>query len=345
MVAVLEDFILVKNGPGRTKRYKMICDSCGAEKGYHRLRDSNRLCQACKAKPTIPANVSPDDFIIKPNSNNKLYRTSCIKCEKDKGYVPVSLSNRQCKSCSSIERHGVIEGLEFVIIEESSGHKRIRYKTNCSICGKDTGLKDKFKAEKKDRLCRSCVALHRLKGRKFSEESKIKMSESQKKRDRSKQVPKKHTEETKKRLSEAQKQYCAINGNQFVTGRSAGRHSKESISKISTSNLGKEPKWKGRVFQYIGPKGSFKMRSSYELVYAEYLDSKGIEWEYEPQYILSNGSGFAPDFRLGDGTIVEVKGYWTDSAKLKWELFKSDNSQLHTQVIMKSDLLDLGLEV
>jgi predicted nuclease of restriction endonuclease-like RecB superfamily len=87
------------------------------------------------------------------------------------------------------------------------------------------------------------------------------------------------------------------------------------------------------------------MRSSYELAYANYLDKEGVDWEYEPQYILSNGMGYAPDFRLGDGTIIEIKGFWTEKARAKWDLFCSDNVQLPKQVIMKQDLLNLGLEV
>ena len=231
---------------------------------------------------------------------------------------------------------------DFIIVRENSKSTRKRYKTWCDSCDIETGYKRR--GEIKTGLCRSCFGKTVLKDREFSEETKTKMSISAIKRTRYTGVFK-HSEETKQVLSKAQKDYCSKHGNQFVTGKSNGVHTKETISVISIKNLGKEPKWKGRVFQYVGPKGRFKMRSSYELAYAEFLDSKKIGWTYEPKFTLSNGMGYCPDFKLEDGSIVEVKGYWTEKALAKWELFKKDNSQLTTRVIMKNDLIELNLEV
>jgi hypothetical protein len=149
-----------------------------------------------------------------------------------------------------------------------------------------------------------------------------------------------HTEETKCALSKAQRQICKEHGNQFVTGKSKGKHSKESKIKMSQSNTGKPPRWKGRVFEHKG----LKLRSSYELFYAQYLDSQNIGWEYEPKFRLKDGRMFAPDFRLEDGTIVEVKGYWAEKGKEKWELFCSEYVELHKQVMMKNDLIRLGMK-
>jgi predicted nuclease of restriction endonuclease-like RecB superfamily len=111
--------------------------------------------------------------------------------------------------------------------------------------------------------------------------------------------------------------------------------------KMSHSNSGKPPRWKGRVFEYNG----LKLRSSYELFYAQYLDSQGIRWEYEPHFRLSDGRLFSPDFRLDDGTIVEIKGYWTLRGREKWDLFCRDFAGLPKRVMMKGDLINLGMEV
>lgn len=345
MVVDLKDFILVKNGLGQKKKYRMTCNSCGIDRSYQMLRDQYRECKECSIKITIPDNVIKDDFKkSNSNPNQRIYRMTCIRCNQDKGYRLLNSSDKLCRACVITEIHGVIPNMEYISVLDNNKVYRRRYFTNCKECGKSTGLKKKYQVSQGTGLCRTCFG-YTLKDRQFSEDTKLKMSESQKKRDRSQDIPLMHSEETKKKLSEAQKQYCIEHGNQFVSGKSQGKHSEESVNKMSISNLGKQPKWKGRTFQYDGAKGIFKMRSSYELAYAKHLDSKNIQWEYEPKFILSSGKGFCPDFRLEDGTIVEIKGFWTDNARAKWELFKADNAQLHTQVIMKNDLLKLGLEV
>lgn len=157
-----------------------------------------------------------------------------------------------------------------------------------------------------------------------------------------------HTEDTKVKISEKNKLFNKEYGNSFLMGKSKGRHTKESIAKLSKSNSGKEPHWKGRIFQYSGPKGSFKLRSSYELFYANWMDSNGIEWKYEPQFKLSNGMTFSPDFQVYGHDriiIVEIKGFWTEKAKNKWNLFTEDFPNLDKQVLYKNDLIKLGMEV
>lgn len=231
---------------------------------------------------------------------------------------------------------------DFIVVVENSKCTRKIYKAVCDNCNKDLGYVRKISHV--TGLCRNCFGKVRLVGRQFTQDSADKMSAAAKKRIRPKGIFK-HTAETKQLLSQKQEEHCRLHGNQFTTGSSGGKHTTESIVKMSVSNLRNEPRWKGRIFEYRGPKGTFKLRSSYELAYANWMDSQGIDWEYEPKFILSNGLGFCPDFRLKDGTIVEVKGFWTEKAKAKWDLFKTDNPLLHTQVIMKNDLIKLGLEV
>lgn len=94
-------------------------------------------------------------------------------------------------------------------------------------------------------------------------------------------------------------------------------------------------------FQY---KGIF-MRSGWEVKYAKYLDSQGIKWEYEPEFELSNGKIYIPDFRLDNGVIIEIKGFWRDDALEKWNMFCNEYPELSKEVLMKQELKDLGLEV
>ena len=123
------------------------------------------------------------------------------------------------------------------------------------------------------------------------------------------------------------------------------KHTPEAIALISQKNSGKAPRWKGRTFQYDGPQGHFKMRSSYELAYAGWLDEHDISWTYEPRYKLSDGKTFSPDFQLSTGSIIEVKGFWTVIGRRKWDMFCQEYPLVEKKVLMKQDLLALNLEV
>lgn len=69
-----------------------------------------------------------------------------------------------------------------------------------------------------------------------------------------------------------------------------------------------------------------KMRSNWEVLYAHYLDSLGILWQYEPkQFKLSNGKRYYPDFYLPElKEWHEVKGYLTPEAQEKMDLFQNE---------------------
>src|ERR1035441_2105052 len=115
-------------------------------------------------------------------------------------------------------------------------------------------------------------------------------------------------------------------------------HSKETIKKISLKNSGVNssnygiPAYHGKHFDYLRKDGILvKLRSSWEKKVAEYLDLNNILWEYEtltlPILYEYNGmkkSGtFTIDFLIGNKNEVwEVKGYWRDDAKQKYESVK-----------------------
>jgi hypothetical protein len=66
------------------------------------------------------------------------------------------------------------------------------------------------------------------------------------------------------------------------------------------------------------------LRSTWEYIYAKWLDAQGFHWATETtQYILSDGTGYRPDFSITDADgrllrIVEVKGFF------KNRLYKTD---------------------
>jgi hypothetical protein len=60
---------------------------------------------------------------------------------------------------------------------------------------------------------------------------------------------------------------------------------------------------------YCGHYKGYYLKSTLEYIYARYLDYMEIEWDYEVQtFELSTGGSYKPDFRLSNGSYVEIKG-------------------------------------
>lgn len=80
------------------------------------------------------------------------------------------------------------------------------------------------------------------------------------------------------------------------------------------------------------------LRSSWEYIFAKWLDSKNMSWIYEgKQYKLSNGEGYRPDFSLlnPDGSldrIIEIKGFFKNRL-YKVDLMKNDYPDIKISVI------------
>ena len=94
---------------------------------------------------------------------------------------------------------------------------------------------------------------------------------------------------------------------------------------------------------YDGIRGHKTMKSSWEVKYALYLDHIGQDWIYEPEFKLSNGYSYLPDFQLSTGDIIEIKGYMRDDAQKKWDLFCLDYPMLKKSLLRKDDLRKLGI--
>lgn len=72
------------------------------------------------------------------------------------------------------------------------------------------------------------------------------------------------------------------------------------------------------------------LRSTYEYIYAKWLDKNNIIWKIEEtQFVLSNGETYRPDFFLYENSelkmIVEIKGFF-NNRRYKAELFQKENS-------------------
>jgi len=135
------------------------------------------------------------------------------------------------------------------------------------------------------------------------------------------------------------------------------KHTEESLIKMSKiqkikARRGKESNLYGRIYHSKGDwytnKENIKiwMRSSWELKYAQYLDSNNIEWEYEYKHfdlVVNNKEvSYTPDFYLiKENKYIEIKGYWRDDAKDKFDSFKEQYPNICIDLLMKKELKEL----
>jgi hypothetical protein len=126
----LDDFIV---GKKYKKKYRAVCNQCGADRGYRRS-DHAGICYACalairNKKLNI---VAPsEDFIVA--GENRHYKAICLKCGRDRGYLHKSALNKQCGSCSATERNKKRYRSDD---PEMIAHRRLRHIIKSSITRK-----------------------------------------------------------------------------------------------------------------------------------------------------------------------------------------------------------------
>lgn len=129
-------------------------------------------------------------------------------------------------------------------------------------------------------------------------------------------------------------------------GSAISGHSTETRQKISKAMLGnRNANHRGdRQAQYNG----IRMDSKWEVGTAAYLDRQNIIWKYnERGFELSNGSHYFPDFFIYENDnfvkLIEVKGYFRESNKRKFELFLIDYPHICTELWQRDKLFELGI--
>lgn len=120
---------------------------------------------------------------------------------------------------------------------------------------------------------------------------------------------------------------------------------------ISKTTTGKPKPFKTRYqgirrCWYEGQGLKIQMRSRWEERYAQWLDKKGIEWQYESVTFITDSFSYTPDFYLPKKNIfVEIKGYWN----VKYTQDKIETIEKHYGVrilfLTASELKDRGLKV
>jgi len=123
------------------------------------------------------------------------------------------------------------------------------------------------------------------------------------------------------------------------------RNRYEAMKGVPKSNKGKKHHWYGKIIH--GKWGKYKgiyMRSSWEILYAKYLDKQHINWQYEPIAFELDNTTYTPDFYLPEkNKYIEIKGYWRDDSKKKFNKFKEKYPDKDITVLMKTDLEELGI--
>jgi len=86
------------------------------------------------------------------------------------------------------------------------------------------------------------------------------------------------------------------------------------------------------------------MRSTWEVIFAKYMIHRKIKWQYEPKTFELGNTIYTPDFYLTEtNTYVEIKGWWRDNAKKRFELFKKLYPNIKIKVLDKKKLLSMGI--
>lgn len=86
------------------------------------------------------------------------------------------------------------------------------------------------------------------------------------------------------------------------------------------------------------------MRSSWEVLYAKWLDKYNIIWTYESKIFDLGKSTYRPDFYLPNiNKYIEIKGFWRNDAEKKFKLFKELYSNIEIEVLRKKELQSMGI--
>jgi len=109
---------------------------------------------------------------------------------------------------------------------------------------------------------------------------------------------------------------------------------------IRQKHMGRNNPMFGKIVHGVG--SYYKkiwMRSGYEIKFAKFLDLNNVKWNYEPKVFDLVNMTYRPDFYLPQANeYIEIKGYWREDAKLKFNLFKLFYPQEKITVLQKEDL-------
>jgi hypothetical protein len=90
---------------------------------------------------------------------------------------------------------------------------------------------------------------------------------------------------------------------------------------------------------YRGVRGEVWMVNSWEVLYAHYLDSRDLEWEYEKRSFDLLGEKYTPDFFVPSlDEYVDVKGYFRPADKRKIQLFRQRYPDIKLKLVFQDTI-------
>jgi DNA-directed RNA polymerase subunit RPC12/RpoP len=97
--------------------------------------------------------------------------------------------------------------------------------------------------------------------------------------------------------------------------------------------FGKTSSW--HLYKYKG----HWMKSSWEVIMALWLDTLNIVWDYEKYTFDLGQTTYTPDFYLPvNKEFMEIKGWWRDKSKEKFDLFKKLYPTVDIKLVVKKDI-------
>jgi hypothetical protein len=240
----------------------------------------------------------------------------------------------------------------------------------CIQCNKDRIITKAAAAKNTTNFCNNCQRSNHIKkvrhdptGTKHSQETKEKIRQSHLaldlKGEKSASFGKKRSAAHKQKIAEAcRKRVWTIEAKEKLSKKHKGKKlTQEHKNKIGESQKGQlshrygKPALHGKGEYYAKGQEKIWMRSYWETQVAKYLDDNNYTWTYEAEVFpitYSNKEGtYRPDFKIYLPDRIEyweIKGFWRDDAKEKFEAFNSQY-KVNVKLLQKEDLEALNIKL
>jgi hypothetical protein len=148
------------------------------------------------------------------------------------------------------------------------------------------------------------------------------------------------------------RKYCSTScsSTHTLTGVKKTKEHREILSKAAKLNSNGLIKCKFyKIFNpYLGKEVS--VQGTYELKYAEFLNENDIKWDrgkyINIPYFSDINRTYYPDFYLVDEDVyIETKGYFFEVDKIKMNNVINQNKDKVIKILLKEDLIKLGIEI
>ena len=133
-----------------------------------------------------------------------------------------------------------------------------------------------------------------------------------------------------------QKSYCIICNKELSLPEYKRCQKHANIQKALEGKIGHH----GQHVYYKG----IHLKSGWEEAFVKWCDKNHTKWQYESKTFDLDNTTYTPDFYLPEtDEYVEIKGFWRDDAKKKFELFKKQYSEIKIIILNKIELQKLRI--